>query len=274
MSDCRSTGDRAGLRPILLRTLRILLVVGAIAACGLPSTTFLGPPQLPGQTSLGPPTARRLYFSHNSDNDIDDFEGYDVWYKLYATDGNGEALLANDEAFIESTPRPPGSGRLQTRGFRRAIAIKRNSNGTPSRFDDNAPHIQVGRTDSAIVFELDLRPPVSRPDPVPSPDQAEIVVIRTDSGSYLSGLRRRNTSATTVTDPLGESGFHTFWNPARYASADLDVYTGLLQSGGETPGDLIFVLYVISVGLDRSGATFSRFYSEPVRLDSAQITFP
>jgi hypothetical protein len=250
------------------------LTSGMLITCGLPSTTFLGPPRLPGLTSLGPPTARRLYFSHNPDNDIDDFEGYDLWYKLYATDANGEALLASDESHIESTPRQPGSGRLQTRGFRRAIAIKRDGNRNPTRFDDNAPHVEMGKTGSSIVFELDLRPPISRSDPIPPADQAEIVVIRTDNGSFMSGLRRRNTSAATVTEPLGDGGFHTFWNPAQYAPADLDVYTGLLQSSSETPDDFIIVLYAISVGLDRSGATFSRFYSEPVRLDPAQITFP
>lgn len=252
----------------------VLTLSSLLATCGLPSTAFLAPPLLPGTSFEGPETNRVLFFSHNGENSIDDFEGYDLWYKLYIADAAGEELLRSDESSIEATPRQPGSGRLQARGFRRAVALRRGETGNLLRFDDSEPSIRMSPTGSPIVFQLNLRPPVVR-DPQPSADTVEITVTRADTGSLMAGLRRRNVSAETVTDPTGEGGFFTFWDASRYRSGQLDVYSAILQNFSVTtiPGDLIIVLYAITVGLDRSQASFSRFYSEPLRLEQAQITF-
>lgn len=253
-----------------------LAIVAALilSTCGLPSTSFLSAPILPGISSEGPPTQRRLFFAHNTDNDIDDFDGYDIWYKLYATTETGEDLLRADETHIEATPRQPGSVRLQTRGFRRGIGLRRDDSGASQQFDDVLSIIRRNdfSTGSSTVFELDLRPPFARPSPQPSSREAEITVTRANADTVITGLRRRNTVAATVTDPVGEGGFYGFWDRERYVNGQTDVYSGLFPDG-TTAGDMYIIIYVLSVGLDRSQATFSRYYSEPLRLDEAQITF-
>ncbi|TVR69795.1 MAG: hypothetical protein EA427_07340 [Spirochaetaceae bacterium] len=254
----------------------MILAAGILlfTACGLPSTAFLAPPILPGTSFEGPETNRVLFFAHNGANDFDDFEGYDLWYKLYRADTAGEDLLRGDESHIEATPLQPGSGRLQARGFRRAVALRRDDSGNLLRFDDTRPTIPMNPTSSSVLFQLDLRPPVAR-EPQPSARNAEVTVVTVSNGALQAALRRRNVGAETVTDPTGEGGFFGFWDASRYLANQSDMYSAILQNFADTtiPGDLIIVFYALTVGLDRSQASFTRFYSEPVRLEQAQITF-
>lgn len=252
----------------------ILFVVVLLSSCGLPTTAFLAPPVLPATGFVGSEQNRILFFQHNPANDFSDFEGYDIWYKLYPTNDSGRQQQETDESAIEATPLAPGSGRLQNRGFRRIVALRRDAAGELTRFDDASPSVPLTPTSSRVQFELDLRPPFSRPDDPPSAT-AEITVTRTDTEAVLSWMRRRNTRADAVTEPEGDDGFFSFWNSDGYRSGQTDVYNALLLNFVDpTPDNLTIILYVITVGLDRSRASFSRFYSEPLRLFEAEILFP
>ncbi len=241
-----------------------------LTACGLPSVPFLWPPENPGLEGVA--NQAILTFQHNPNNDIDDFLGYDIWYKFYLTTSAGEDLVRSDESAIDATPRSPGTGRLAQRGFRRAVALYRNPDGSLVSYDDRRVHIDLGPIGNRFTLELDLRQPFQR-DPDPAPEDAEIVVTRVDTETVISGLRRRHTT-TSITDPgSADDGYPTFWNQNRIETGQHDIYNSDLVPTESDTNELKIVLYALAVGIDRTDGTFRPFYSEPLRLEEAIIEF-
>ena len=129
--------------------LGVLIVVctAGLTACGLPTIAFLEPPDSPG-VGGGNPENRILTFQHNPANDIDDFRGYEIYYKLYYEDSTA---VASDESFIEATPRRVGPGRLEARNFSRVAPTRISSDGgntwTPISAGGIEPLIELMKSD-------------------------------------------------------------------------------------------------------------------------------
>jgi hypothetical protein len=250
------------------------------SGCGLPSISVIEPPEDPGyaQGTLNAPGQQILYFRHNRDNDVDDFKGYDLYYKLYPPDGSTvSSALEADEAYIESSPRDTGPGRLQARGFLRLVEVTNRDNGGSSIVTgDSVPHISLPPTSSSVTFFLDVREPVNRPENSidRTAEDAEIVVSWDYNGSRSRGFRRRNSTDSSTSQP--RNIFEGFWHGPAYGTGDYDINrmfpSGTFDPGGEgfnSSNHMNLVLYAITYGVD--GSSFQPYYSVPLRLSRAVI---
>jgi len=236
-----------------------------VSACGLPTISYLAPP-----TALSPDGINNensiLRFTHNGENDGDDFRGYELYYKLYL---ETDTSIDTDETEIEETPRETGPGRLEANDFVRLAPTQITINGElPATVtDDSAPLLPLEPTGTAVEFSLDLRTPDTRNL---SDENTHIVVTWTDGSNDIAlELRRRSTSPTSVSDPLND--YEGFWDGPSYLASDYDTAQMFNTANPlpSPPGRLVIVLYVISYGIDAND--FNPYYSEPVRLEPAVL---
>ncbi|MEX2444542.1 MAG: hypothetical protein WD492_13125 [Alkalispirochaeta sp.] len=247
-------------------------VVSLGVGCGLPTIPFLDPPVNPGIVEGSPVNNRILTFSHNTHNDGDDFQGYELYYKLYTED---QADLRDaDVSGIETTPRQPGRALMESYGFVRAVAVRESAPSDPDSLrvitSDLPPHIPTEPTDSAIEYRIDLRSPLTA-------DSDEDIFVRwTQGGERKRGFRRRSDNRFSNPDEL-----KSFWNRAAYSAGDpeneddqtdydiaqMGLRDEIVESG--TPDTFEIVWFVLSYGID--GTTLQGYYSEPLRLQSAQL---
>lgn len=255
------------------RSLAVVVIIGlGYAGCGLPSIPFLAAPVNPDietPTTLSP----ILSFQHNTENDQDDFRGYDLYYKIYADED--DAAIAADEQAIAATPQSPGPARLEQRGFVRAVVVtERDSSGQPFSitsdvFGDPLPHLPTSPTASSISYRLNLR---DVPSDGVALDRQDLVMTWDQGSGQGRGLRRRSQGS-------GFSGGRTsalasFWDRAGYQSADWDVQRMNLSSAVSAglPDRIVIVCYALAYGID--GTDFSGYYSTPLRLREAILEFP
>lgn len=267
-----SDGTRRNRPRVAVDLVFAALCAVALTACGIPTIQFIEPPENPDFE--GNEENRTLTFEHSSENDGGGFQGYELYYKLYALDS---AAIASDEAFIESTPREPGPSRLQQRNFLRAVAVTVRSSADLSITSDivgdrtRPPHLPTDPTSTSIEYSIDLRDPTQRD--IGSPDRldypaAEVIVSWNQSGQQVRGFRRRNVDQDGPINP--RDVFEGFWHASGYSSTDFDVSRMQLNLASGTPDQITVVWYVLSYGIDETD--FSPFYSEPLRLESARLT--
>jgi hypothetical protein len=265
----RSVASASGASfELLHRGVTALAIVAAgvlITACGLPTIPFLAPPQNPGSSGLNEENTP-LTFEHNPENDIDDFRGYDLYYKLYLDSQTDE--IAADASFIDSTPTQPGPSRLTQRGFVRAVAATERNAADRTTVEtlltgDGIPHLPTAPTATPIEYLIDLTGTLGD-----DPD-ADVVVSWEAEGGRARGFRRRSTAGDFGADP--QSSLAGFWNRSTYLSTDWDLrQMNLAQTvATETPDRLVIIWYVLAYGIQ--GTDFSGYYSEPLRLDRALI---
>ncbi len=246
-----------------------LLTLGG--ACGLPTIPFLDAPENPVAQGINDENFI-LTFQHSSDNDGDDFQGYDLYYKFYTVDQ--ASLIDSDSNFIETTPRQPGPNRLLNRGFVRAAAVRTwdLSQETFSVISsDRPPHIPTDPTTTSIEYQLDLR---SFPeDETTNPDaEADVIVSWTQGGEQRRGFRRRSTDDAFSSDP---TALKSFWNRSAYSITGDAVDYDLAQMGlrdefeSGAPDRIRIVWYVLSYGIDAT--SLQGYYSEPLRLPTAEL---
>lgn len=249
----------------LFRVLAVSVTALYLAGCGLPTISFLAPPSARSPDGINNENYI-LGFTHNGDNDGDDFRGYELYYKLYE---ENDGTIDSDEEEIAETPRETGPGRLEANDFVR-IAPTRLwiDGGAPITItDDSAPLLPLSPTGTAVQFSLDLRSPDTR-----NLDDADthIVVSWTDGDEERQlELRRRSISPNSVSDPLDD--YQGFWDGPSYLTNDYDTSRMFGDSNPlpEQPGRLVIVIYVIAYGIDAND--FNPYYSEPVRLEPAVL---
>ncbi len=253
-------------------------------ACGLPSIPIIDPPIDPAyaEGTLNSPGQQVLSFTHNPDNNVDDFRGYVLYYKLYPpTDSPLSSSIESDRDFIEATPRDTGPRRLQTRGFRRLVSVTNRDGNSDAilEYIDSDPdlHLPLDPTGTPIVFELDLRQPSLRNEGSVDTvaENTEIVVTWNQGGEKSRGFRRRSTTESSEST-LPQDRWEGFWYADGYDAGDPDIYRALYE--GETfdvitdpnyNGELTIVLYVLTYATDAT--TFRPYYSEPLRLPEATL---
>jgi len=254
---------------LFLSSLLFALTMG----CGLPTIPFLDPPVNPQAEGTNDENFV-LTFQHSSNNDGDDFQGYDLYYKLYTEDQT--QLIDSDSNFIETTPRQPGPSRLINRGFVRAAAVREKAPSQDSYqvlTSDRSPHIPTEPTDSPIEYRIDVR---SFPEETNPDADTDIIVSWNQGGERRRGFRRRSTDDAFSSDP---TALQAFWNRAAYAytteTAEDTVPYDLRQMGlqsefeSEVPERIRIVWYVLSYGIDPT--SLQGYYSEPLRLTPAEL---
>ncbi len=228
-----------------IRLLPILLFL-TLAGCGIPSVSFIAEP-IPLS-----PRGNTLGFRHDTENDNEDFQGYELYYKIY--NANDTSSIDGDRSFIEGADTP-GTGRLTSREFLRMV---RTDSGAPSGNGlDDPPMLPVssGRRDDPFEVAVDF-------------SQAASTVVVTNPGESEEEVRLYRQSVL-IPEQSAES-FDLFLDPAGFQ------YTTPGESGNDADLELMLdepydpviqyrtTVWAIAYGVDATD--FQRIYSLPVYL--------
>ena len=93
----------------------VVITITTIIGCGIPQIQYLAPPT--GNNSVDNGT---FIFFHNTDNDIDQFLGYDIYYKFY-DNMSTTTTCVDDKEYIESVPTVLSDQRLVARSYTRIV---------------------------------------------------------------------------------------------------------------------------------------------------------
>lgn len=239
------------------------LLGALVSSCGLPQLVFLAPPIV----DQGIPGNLRGFFTHNTQNTVDEFLGYDIWYKIYPDTDAGRTQAAQDAEALNRDTIGVGISPLQTRGFFRVITYSRATGA--SNFDRTAITVPIENPANPQEFEVDLVES-NEPGATDTFATADIILntVGTTDSNRGRGLRRRNLDAS-ASDP---ADYASFWDLRRYQEAT----SVPAQSADITPSNrrqsiqdhandpdprFLILLYVITVGTDSQ--TLTPIYSEP-----------
>ena len=237
------------LRALLLRGARaaalLTLLATASTACGLPRLPFLGPPIRDSDSG------NVVVFRHNADdNNVDEFRGYELYYRFYPNTGEGEEQWIADNDAILDSPRSPNPSRLVNRGYRRI---------RPPQIQAAPPLLRVGpglplgtRFPIRLFFPHD-------PEEEPIDDEDE----EPDGAAFYEGKVVRLRRGPGVNEEDGETPKRFFpveTDPTAngvYAEGDADLVNlfDLLEDEG-----LFVAVYGLAYGIT---GDFQRFYSVP-----------
>ena len=237
------------------------LLGALVSSCGLPQLVFLAPPIVDQQI----PQTLRGFFTHNTQNTVDEFLGYDIWYKIFPDTEAGRTQASQDAEALNRDTIGVGISPLQTRGFFRVIAYSRATGA--SNFDHTALTLPIANPASPQEFEVDLVESnvLGATDTFATAD----IILNTFGTTDLNrGLRRRNLD-TFASDP---ADYASFWDLTRYReatsvparSADItpNVRRENIRDHANDPDSrFLILLYVITVGTDSQ--TLTPIYSEP-----------
>lgn len=143
------------------KRLLIFLGAGLLITCGLETYTYLYPistDTVSSETILG-----YYQFTHNTDNDLDEFQGYEIFYKLYTPDS---AEILNDrssleKAYLAAESHITGKGRNFSR-----LRLKKESDNTVL---EERPLLRIssGQRGTAWKFKIDFSPLLKTPKEAP-----------------------------------------------------------------------------------------------------------
>jgi hypothetical protein len=142
----------------------ILLGAGLLIGCGLETYTYLYPintDTVSSDTKVG-----YYKFTHNTDNDLDEFLGYEIFYKLYAP--NSSEIL-NDRSSLENTYLATESPLTGSAGTGRNFSRLRLKKASDNSVIDNKPLLAIssGQRGTPWVFKLDFSPLLKTPKEAP-----------------------------------------------------------------------------------------------------------
>ncbi|GAB4370715.1 MAG: hypothetical protein Kow009_07130 [Spirochaetales bacterium] len=137
----------------------LLLWTGFFASCGLETYTYLYP--ISTDSISSDKNVKYYQFTHNTDNDLDEFLGYEIFYKFY-TPGSSEIL--SDRSALEDVylaTESPVTGRKFSR-----LRLKRVSD---SKVLDTTPLLPISRSQRGTpwVFRIDFSPLLLSPQEPP-----------------------------------------------------------------------------------------------------------
>lgn len=249
-------------RVSLCRIVFFVVLLGVlVSSCGLPQLVFLAPPIVDQRS----PETLRGFFTHNTQNTVDEFLGYDIWYKIYPETDAGRTQAAQDADALNRDTIGVGISPLQTRGFFRVIAYNRATGA--SNVDRTAITVPIANPASPQEFEVDLV--VSNDLGATETFATADIILNTFRTTDLNrGLRRRNLDAS-ASDP---AEYASFWNLTRYQEAALvpaqsaDIIPSnrrqsIQDHANEDNPRFLILLYVITVGTNSQ--TLTPIYSEP-----------
>ncbi len=223
-----------------------------LAACGLPTIPFLEPPVAVSDSDV------EIEFEHDTTNDIEEFRGYELYYRFYPATTDGEDQWRNHNDAILDSPRSPNPNRLTARGYRRIRDAQ----------DRGSPLIQAAdiRGESFLVRMMFPFDPDD--DPPNQIDEPDAIAMFEDRFVRL----RRGPQINEADGQTPKRFFPVETDPANgvYAADDNDITTALgnvspedLRDVFEVEGGLFIAVYGLAYGRTTD---FERFYSVPVLL--------
>lgn len=231
----------AGLLPICL------------LSCGIPTLDYLAPPITFPITEPG-----RLLFQHNhTDNNIDSFIGYNIYYKFYDNTDNG-VKCSTDKTFITSDPIVLNDSRLIARNFRRIIL---------DGYDQINPIVTIGAKGTPVEIEIQLA------DHTASAAERERSLLIQDAVLPDHRIYRNvlNNDGSSVFKPL--YGVKLDSNTI-YEQNDIDIINNnsandkidnIVAADGPLATETLYIaFYAIGYGIDLGN--FNVIYSEPIFL--------
>ena len=245
----RALGPSVGPSVSVRLGLTFLLAL-ILSGCGIPTVTFIAEP-IPQQRF-----GSELRFEHTSENDTEDFKGYELYYKIYNADDT--AVIENDQQYIQAA-ESPGTARLTNREFLRMV---RTETGEPGGAGiEEPPMLPVGSSAKGSRFLITVN----------FSEAAGTVVVENPGESSIDQLLlyRQNVLLTEQTEA---TEFDLFLDPAAYqydpqqtTNNDADLAEMLNDAYDETNRYRAAVV-VIAYGVDATD--FQRIYSTPVYLTS------
>jgi hypothetical protein len=220
-------------------------------SCGLPSFSFLAPPD---SSRIEQDIAfSRVTFDHNDDNDPAVFRGYDLFYKLYDDEPDGESEFESDAEEITADPQQAGPSRLTNdHGFQRLV----------TEFSQSAPTISIPRGDREDSFEITLTFLNSL---TVLQDQATAVWTRPGGDTEEVRTLLRGGAQDNAGDPKPFFPVNDEVYSVGDGLAEIDEDLTDLETPSQTVSedDLAVGLFVLSYGQDDD---FTTVYSTPVSL--------
>jgi len=142
----------------------ILLGAGLLIGCGLETYTYLYP--ISTDTVFSDPTVGYYQFTHNTDNDLDEFLGYEIFYKLYTPDSNE---ILNDRSSLENTYLATESPLTGSAGTGKNFSRLRLKKASDNSVIDNKPLLVISREQRGTpwVFKIDFSPLLKTPKEAP-----------------------------------------------------------------------------------------------------------
>jgi hypothetical protein len=194
----------------------------------------------------------RITFLHNeNDNDTDEFEGYDLYYKLYEDSLSGcqpGDACADDRAYILQDPVPTGPSRLLGRDYRRMV---------PGNTPGATPNLEISNGNKGDEFEVLL-------DMAEGAETGQTAIV----ADWPDGPIELNRGVPRV----GFNEYKSFLLRDHYENNDDDV--DHMDNGDDiqqviTDGNLYTAVYALGYGIDPG--SLQALYSEPVFLGYVQI---
>jgi len=222
-----------------VKLLAVLALALTAAGCGLESPFYLNPPGTPAQpASTGTPI---FYLLHTSQNNEVEFRGYELYYKLYSLDSDGQALMSAESNLGSAT-----FDVLISKSYH-PLCTTLHDTSTTSSVIHNAPLIRILPADigSTLQFLIDLSPAYQSTLSVP----------------YAGGIIPLNRFV-----PDGNGSLKSF-DPAQIASTDSDI-SAIWNAATISQHSVDVVLYALSYGVKD---LTTPIYSNPVYLGYAQI---
>lgn len=233
-------------------------VLVALSGCGLESIPFIAGP-IDDEIDVVQETARITFTHNDTENDTDEFEGYDLYYKLYRDEEAGcdeGEPCDEDRAYILDEPVRTGPNRLLGRSYLRMIY-------EPS--PGEIPNIPVSDILKSDEFDVTL-------DLFSGSDEAQIDVIAS-WGSDERALKRN-----VVSEQTAANVYKSFLDVRDYDDEDEDLQE-LLDSEDDvvetTIEDVInndnLYISVYALGFGTDPGSLQSLYSEPVFLGYVRI---
>ena len=245
----------------MVRKAPLLIFFVILSACGLERLVYLAPinkddvvPLSTGALGFG------FEFVHNVENDIDEFLGYEIFYKFYSS---GSAEIVSDRIGLEDKYIAT-ENTIRNLKFQPILKTIETNRRRPliGFIEDGSPY--KNRKSTPFVFTVDFR---GLNDPLPS---EPVLTARNPSGAVVDEFPLRR-----ITNPNRPNDLKKFLPSAEeFQIGDPDI-SGLPRSVFNPGGSLALSICVVAYG---RASDFSVIYSEVVFLnrtsdDAITITF-
>jgi len=233
-------------RALCIFTAAFFVLSSILLGCGLETYVYIHP--ISTDDVQSDQTIGYYQFRHNTENDIDEFLGYEIYYKLYAA---GSDTILQDRTALEDLTYIGTESSITSRGFVR-LRFKEVD-------DTNKPLLLIspGQRSTSWVFKLDFSPLTTQTPKEPpvflwlKPDGV------TEEHSYILLRAARK-------EDLKEETFE----PDQFLSTDPDVVSMNVESVVQNKEPLSVVFCVASFGRDVDG---TYLYSTVVFLNRSSL---
>ena len=215
-----------------MRTFAVVLLAVTFSACGIPQFIVLQQPEFVAVPVL----TNEIRLSHDTANDVDDFLGYEIYYKFYDPDG-ADSAFSIDEAAIAAVGPGTALSVLDQRGFNRVVSA--------SNFDQ-IPTVPVSAVQRSQSFTFDIS----------FPNSAGSTAAATVGSASAPPIDQELVRDVSLVLTPGEG----------FVPGDLDYADPDVPDIDPPPNDgtVPMAVVVVAYGVDFTNGTFSQVVSTPL----------